>query len=184
MRMTDDAFREALIRGDPEADGSVYGNDEELEDDDREQILDEDDFGYDGNLDDDMADNMDADLDEDIPEAEDGGYEHTDSEADISSITRVGEQQSYEDEDVDVNVDEDEEGEGDTTDTHDLSFMPARATPLAAPPSPTLPRHSGFRTGPRPSIDLSALLSQDESSIMMMESSPAVIMRRRPGQRK
>ncbi|KAL6816826.1 Apc15p domain-containing protein [Trichoderma camerunense] len=183
MRMTDDAFREALIRGDPEADGSVYGDGEELEDEDREQVLDEDDFGYDGNLDDGMAGDMDADLDEDIPEAEDGGYEHTDSEADISSITRVGEQ-TYEDEDVDVNVDEDEEGEGDTTDTHDLSFVPARATPLAAPPSPTLPRHSGFRTGPRPSIDLSALLSQDESSIMMMESSPAVMMRRRPGQRK
>ncbi|PNP49085.1 hypothetical protein THARTR1_10159 [Trichoderma harzianum] len=192
MRMTDDAFREALLRGDPEADGSVYGDDEELEDDDQGQILDEDYFAYDGNQDDGTAGDMDADLDDDIPEAEDGGYEHTDSEADVSSFVR-GEVQ--EDEDVDVNVDEDEdedeareedeeEGEGDTTDTHDLSFMPARATPLAAPPSPTLPRHMGFRTGPRPSIDLSALLSQDESSMMMMESSPAVMMRRRPGQRK
>lgn len=182
MRMTDDAFREALLRGDPEADGSVYGDDEELEDEDQGQILDEHDFAYDENLDDGTAGDMDADLDDDIPEAEDGGYEHTDSEADISSFVRG--------EDVDVDEDEeeareeDEEGEGDTTDTHDLSFMPARATPLAAPPSPTLPRHMGFRTGPRPSIDLSALLSQDESSMMMMESSPAVMMRRRPGQRK
>ncbi|UKZ56242.1 hypothetical protein TrVGV298_010075 [Trichoderma virens] len=107
MRMTDDAFREALIRGDPEADGSVYGDEEDLEDEDREQILDEDDFAYDGNLDDGTAGDMDADLDDDIPEAEDG-YEHTDSEADVSSSAQGEEQED----DEGVDVDEDEEGGG------------------------------------------------------------------------
>ncbi|KAL7950984.1 Apc15p domain-containing protein [Trichoderma barbatum] len=180
MRMTDDAFREALIRGDPEADGSVYGGDEELEDEDREQILDEDDFAYDGTLDDGTAGDMDADLDDDIPEADDGGYEHTDSEAEVSSSA----QEDNEDEDENGEERDEEEGEGDTTDTHDLSFMPSRAAPLETPRSPTLPRQMGFHTGPRPSMDLSALLSQDDSSLlMMMESSPAV-MRRRLGQRK
>jgi hypothetical protein len=176
MRMTDDAFREALIRGDPEADGSMYGGEEELEEEDRGQILDEDDFAYDGTLDDGMAGDMDADLDDDIPEAEDGGYEHTDSEADVSSTAQTDEQ-----DDEDEVDDDDDEGEGDT---HDLSFVPARSAPLGAPQSPTLPRHAGFHTGPRASMDLSGLLSQDESSLMtMMASSPAA-MRRRPGQRK
>ncbi|RFU76272.1 anaphase-promoting complex, subunit 15 mnd2 [Trichoderma arundinaceum] len=181
MRMTDDAFREALIRGDPEADGSMYGGEEELEDEDRGQILDEDDFAYDGNLDDGTAGDMDADLDDDIPEAEDDGYEHTDSEAGVSSSAQSEEQEDEEDKDEDE--DDEEEGEGDTTDTHDLGFAPSRTAPLGTPQSPTLPRHAGFHTGPRASMDLSGLLSQDESSLMMMESSPAV-MRRRPGQRK
>lgn len=177
MRMTDDAFREALIRGDPEADGSMYGGDEDLEDEDREQLLDEDDL-YDNTLDDGTAGDMDADLDDDIPEADDdGGYEHTDSEAEVSSSSARS-----------VNVheeDEDDEGEGDTTDTHDLSFMPSRAAPLGTPQSPTMPRHAGFPSGSRASLDLSGLLSQDESSLlMMMESSPAVTTRRRAGQRK
>ncbi|KAL6864395.1 Apc15p domain-containing protein [Trichoderma novae-zelandiae] len=179
MRMTDDAFREALIRGDPEADGSMYGGDEDLEDEDREQMLDEDDFAYDNTLDDGTAGDMDADLDDDIPEADDGGYEHTDSEAEVSSSARSVNVHEQDDDD------EDEEGEGDTTDTHDLSFMPSRAAPLGTPQSPTMPRHAGFPSGPRASMDLSGLLSQDESSLMMMmESSPAVTRRRRPGQRK
>ncbi|PTB63844.1 hypothetical protein BBK36DRAFT_1125138 [Trichoderma citrinoviride] len=182
MRMTDDAFREALIRGDPEAGGSMYGGDEDLEDEDREQMLDEDDFAYDNTLDDGTAGDMDADLDDDIPEADDhGGYEHTDSEAEVSSSVNVHEQDDDDDDD-----DEGEEGEGDTTDTHDLSFMPSRAAPLGTPQSPTMPRHAGFPpSGPRASMDLSGLLSQDESSLMaMMESSPAVTTRRRAGQRK
>ncbi|KAH6608101.1 anaphase-promoting complex [Trichoderma cornu-damae] len=173
MRMADDAFREALIRGDLEEDGSMYGGEEELEDEDRGQILDEEDFARDGNpVAGGMAGDMNANLDDDIPEAEDGGYEHTDSEDEVSSSAQ-GENHE----------DDEEEGEGDTTDTHDLGFAPSRAAPLGTPQSPTLPRHAGFHNGPRASIDLSGLLSQDESSLMMMESSPAV-MRRRPGQRK
>lgn len=156
MRMTDDAFREALVRGDPEADGSIYGSTEEEEDDEsRSQIFDEDDFAHGGTLDNGMAGDMDADLDDHIPEADDGGYEHTDSEADE---------------------------EGDST---DLSFMPARATLLETPGSPTLPRQAGShtrqgsRTRPRVSMDLSSLLLQDESSFMTpMASSPSAMGRR------
>ncbi|KAL7926532.1 hypothetical protein ACQKWADRAFT_280602 [Trichoderma austrokoningii] len=166
MRMTDDAFREALVRGDPEADGSLYGGAEEDDDESRSQILDEDDFAH--GEDDGMAGDMDADLDDDIPEADDGGYEHTDSEADISgSSAPYGE--------------ENDGAEGDST---DLSFVPARSTLLETPGSPTLPRPAGSHRRSRASMDLSSLLLQDESSFMTpMASSPAAMMRR-PGQRK
>ncbi|WKT38649.1 hypothetical protein QSH57_000467 [Fusarium oxysporum f. sp. vasinfectum] len=81
MRMGDDAFREALVRGEPDA-NDMYGDTEGLEEEeDNGHLLDEEDFAQD----DDLGMDMDADLDEDIPEAESGGYEHTDSEAEISS---------------------------------------------------------------------------------------------------
>ncbi|PTB39995.1 hypothetical protein M441DRAFT_47877 [Trichoderma asperellum CBS 433.97] len=169
MRMTDDAFREALVRGDPEADGSVYGGAEEEEDESRSQILDEDDFAQDGTLDDGMAGDMDADLDDDIPDADDGGYEHTDSEAEVSSSAQYGEEN------------DDEEEAGDTT---DLSFVPARSTLLETPGSPTLPRQTGSHTRSRVSMDLSSLLLQDESSFMTPIASSPAAARRRQGQRK
>lgn len=169
MRMTDDAFREALVRGDPEADGSVYGGAEEEEDESRSQILDEDDFAHDGTLDDGMAGDMDADLDDDIPDADDGGYEHTDSEAEVSSSAQYGEEN------------DDEEEAGDTT---DLSFVPARSTLLETPGSPTLPRQTGSHTRSRVSMDLSSLLLQDESSFMTPIASSPAAARRRQGQRK
>ncbi|KAL7897752.1 hypothetical protein HDV63DRAFT_376161 [Trichoderma sp. SZMC 28014] len=167
MRMTDDAFREALVRGDPEADGSIYGGAEEEDDESRGQILDEDDFAHDGTLDDGMAGDMDANLDDDIPEADDGGYEHTDSEADISSSAHYGE--------------ENEE---------DISFVPARSTLLETPGSPTLPRQArshtrqGSHRRSRASMDLSSLLLQDESSFMTPIASSPSARGRRQGPRK
>ena len=132
MRMTDDAFREALVRGDPDGD-DMYDGEEELEEEHQGHMLDEDDFADDGNL------GMEANLDDDIPEAESGLYEHTDSDAELSS-----------------SEEEDDGGEG---------FAP-RAPP---PDSPT--------TRGRPSMDISGILSQDESSFM--DSSP--VERRRRG---
>ncbi|KAG8423209.1 hypothetical protein J3458_000122 [Metarhizium acridum] len=76
MRMADDAFREALVRGDPDGD-DMYGGVEELEEEHQGHMLDEEDFAHD--------DGMEANLDDDIPEAESGLYEHTDSEAELSS---------------------------------------------------------------------------------------------------
>ncbi|KAM0349692.1 hypothetical protein ACHAPU_003521 [Fusarium lateritium] len=146
MRMGDDAFREALVRGEPDAD-DMYGDTEDPEEEeDNGQLLDEDDFVQD---DDGLGMDMDADLDEDIPEAMSGGYEHTDSEAGISS----SEQQSS-----------DEEDEDDI----DVSFAP-RSTTLPAPMSPTFTGRSAM-SHPRASMDLSNLLSQDGSSFM--HSSP------------
>ncbi|KAM0470806.1 hypothetical protein ACHAP7_009389 [Fusarium lateritium] len=148
MRMNDDAFREALVRGEPDAD-DMYGDTEDPEEvEDNGELLGEDDFVQD---DDGLGMDMDADLDEDIPEAMSGGYEHTDSEAEISS----SEQQSSDDED-------------DDEDDVDVSFAP-RSTTLPPPMSPTFPGRSSM-AHPRASMDLSNLLSQDGSSFM--HSSP------------
>ncbi|KAH6977167.1 Apc15p protein-domain-containing protein [Ilyonectria sp. MPI-CAGE-AT-0026] len=145
MRMNDDAFREALARGDPDGEG-MYGGDEEIEEEEQGHMLDEDDFAQEG-TDDGLGVDMDADLDDDIPEAESGGYEHTDSEAEFTSSS--------------------EEQDDDDEDDADISFAPRSAT-LAPPQSPTLQGRSSIG---RPSMDLSNLLSQDGSSFM--ESSPA-----------
>ncbi|KAI1058698.1 hypothetical protein LB507_003511 [Fusarium sp. FIESC RH6] len=149
MRMGDDAFREALVRGEPDA-NDMYGDTEEYEEEETNgQLLDEDDFAQD----DDLGMDMDADLDEEIPEAESQGYEHTDSEAEISS----SEQQSSS---------EDEE----EADDFDTSFQP-RSTTLPPPLSPTFHGGRSTMSHPRASMDLSNLLSQDGSSFM--HSSPA-----------
>ncbi|PNP79146.1 hypothetical protein FNYG_07584 [Fusarium nygamai] len=149
MRMGDDAFREALVRGEPDV-NDMYGDTEDLEEEeDNGHLLDEEDFAQD----DDLGMDMDADLDEDIPEAESGGYEHTDSEAEISS----SEQESSNDD------------EDDDEDDVDVSFAPRSAT-LPRPMSPTFQGRSSM-AHPRASMDLSNLLSQDGSSFM--QSSPA-----------
>ncbi|KAI0882413.1 Apc15p protein-domain-containing protein [Annulohypoxylon maeteangense] len=80
MRQANDAFRESMVRG--RVDGNYYGVDDEVDDEDQAQMIEEDDLvghGDGGDMD------MDGDLDDDIPEAEDAGYEHTDSEVDDSS---------------------------------------------------------------------------------------------------
>lgn len=157
--MADDAFREALIRGDPDGD-DLYGDLEEAEEEGQGHMLDENDFVNSTMFDGEGGD-MGADLDDDIPEAESGGYEHTDSEAELSSSEPV-------DSDPDEN---DEDG------TDHMSFAP-RATPQG-PPSPT-PRSvranlSGslrLPPGSRQSLgDMSSFLSHDEGSFM--NSSPA-----------
>ncbi|KAG5927816.1 hypothetical protein E4U53_002799 [Claviceps sorghi] len=159
MRMTDDAFREALVRGDPDGD-DMYGGEEELRAEHQGHMLDEDDFAHDSGGDDHVDDglvDMDADLDDDIPEAESGLYEHTDSQAELSS----SEGETRHDDDDDDDDDDDEQD--------DFDFAP-RTTVLGPPQSPTL-RGRRMSAGPRESMDLSNLLSQDESSLM--QSSPA-----------
>ncbi|KAG5925947.1 hypothetical protein E4U42_003800 [Claviceps africana] len=161
MRMTDDAFREALVRGDPDGD-DMYGGEEELQAENQGHMLDEEDFAHDGD-DDHMNDglvDMDANLDDDIPEAESGLYEHTDSEADLSSI----QEETRHDYDYDDDDDDDDDEEQD-----DFDFAPRTAVP-GSPQSPTL-RGRRMSAGLRESMDLSNMLSQDESSIM--QSSPA-----------
>jgi hypothetical protein len=97
MRATEDRVRELLVRGqDGARANTIYGAEEEdLDNEDEGQLLEEDDLvrlsrhhhghqqHYDVEPGLDM--DMDADLDDDIPEAESGGYEHTDTEADLSS---------------------------------------------------------------------------------------------------
>ncbi|KAF9878576.1 hypothetical protein CkaCkLH20_04068 [Colletotrichum karsti] len=174
MRMADDAYRQAMARG--QADGEdIYGGDEDLEAEGGGHMLDEEDLVPHGEDDEDdmgMGMDMDADLDDDIPEAGElsgladlsGVYEHTDSEVDLSSsIAR------------EPSSDEDEEDEDED---EDISFAGPRAAPLMAPPSPTGRRGGG---GPRSSMDLSGLLSGDSSMMdsSMMHSSPGVRAQRR-----
>ncbi|RWA12241.1 hypothetical protein EKO27_g2868 [Xylaria grammica] len=82
MRQANDTFREDMARGRDSA--AFYGIDEDIDDEDQSQMIEEDDLiGAHGDIDD-MG--MDADLDDEIPEAESmGGYEHTDTEAELSS---------------------------------------------------------------------------------------------------
>lgn len=158
IRMNDDAYREAIIRGEPDGD-DMYGGEEEIEEEDQGHLLDEDDFLQDGTHDD-LGMDMDADLDDEIPEADEGdGYEHTDSEAEMSSSEEEEDSEEEEEDDVDV------------------SFAP-RTAPLGPPLSPTLHGRSSLPGG-RMSMDLSNLLSQDGSSFM--ESSPAAGRRARYG---
>ncbi|KAL0940708.1 uncharacterized protein CTRU02_203471 [Colletotrichum truncatum] len=167
MRMADDAFRQAMARGDGGGGEEIYGG-EELEAEGGGHLLDEEDLLAPGEGEDDlgMGMDMDADLDDDIPEAGElsGVYEHTDSEVDLTSSVR-GPSSDEEDED-----EEEEEEE-------DISFPPRAAPLLRAPLSPT----RGRGGAPRSSMDLSGLLSA-ESSMMdssMMQSSPNVRAQRR-----
>ncbi|KAK2003573.1 hypothetical protein LX36DRAFT_707002 [Colletotrichum falcatum] len=169
MRMADDAFRQAMARGDVDGD-DMYGAEEELEASGQGHMLDEEDLlapGEGGGGGDDLGMDMDADLDDEIPEAGElsGVYEHTDSEAGLSLMSSSDAPGASSDNDEDEDEDEDD-------DEGDISFAP-RAAPLRPPLSPTGDR----RRGPRSSMDLSGLLSADGSS--MMDSSPNFRAQRR-----
>lgn len=93
IRATEDRMRQMMARGGqgPHAGGDLYGGEEEdIDAEDQAQVLDEDDFVGGSSYREELVESgmdmdMDANLDDDIPEAESGGYEHTDSEASLSS---------------------------------------------------------------------------------------------------
>ena len=168
MRMTDDAFREAMVRG--EADGDdVYGDSEVAEEEEQGNVLGEDDFISQDGGEIDLTAGMDANLDDDIPEAESAGYEHTDSDAGLSS-------EEEEDSEDEEDEDEDEEDDDDD-DIQGRAFVP-RAAPMGPPQSPTWHGRASM-AGNQSGMDISNFLSQDESSFM--ESSPVQSRRTRPG---
>jgi hypothetical protein len=169
MRMGNDSFRQAMARGDADA-GDLYGAEEELEaEDDGQLLLEEDSSAAQFNaargqlLDEDEGDlDMEADLDGSIPEAGQmsGVYEHTDSEAELSSSLPSSSRSSSSNGDGGQGVGDD--------------FFPrSGAAPLGMPTSPTLMARgagrgqNGTRRG---SMDLSSLLSGGESSVL--NSSP------------
>ena len=86
-RLPDDVYREALVRGQEVA--TTRFPDEgglSVDEEDQGQMLQEEDLVHEiREGQDDMDMDMDADLDADIPEAETGGYEHTDTEAELTS---------------------------------------------------------------------------------------------------
>ena len=205
-RMREMMMRGRGSGGDGES-GDLYGGDdgEDIDEEDQGDILDEDDLLHhhahhhsrrrpharDGNVrygidvEPGMSDldmNMDANLDDDIPEAADeslGGYEHTDSEAELSSSLA-----GYDD-------DDDNTGHG-----HDVSYASAgqnsaRRSSRGHHHSSVHRRHSRqslprqphtYNNGraslasrsnaPRSSLDISGFLSRDGSS--MMGSSPHI----------
>lgn len=89
QRIPDDTYRDALMRGE-DVGGPTFGTEGNAgSDDDGSQLLQEEDLAYeetlgmDADLDMDMG--MDGDLDGDVPGSEGGGYEHTDTEEELSS---------------------------------------------------------------------------------------------------
>ncbi|PKS06988.1 hypothetical protein jhhlp_005585 [Lomentospora prolificans] len=149
MRRTADAFREALARGHADPAEDMYGGEEALDEEGQSHMLDEEDFLQADSMMEAGEDlDMDANLDDEIPEAELSGYEHTDSDAELTS--------SEED--------------------YSELRMARQTIALAPPQSPTL--RAGGREEPRMSMDLSGILSHNESSFM--ESSPAMRGGRRP----
>jgi len=157
IRAVEDRMRQMIARGGgASVGGDMYGADEDVDEEDQAHILEEDDLVgamYPDELEPDMDMGMDANLDDDIPEAESGGYEHTDSEASLSSDEEASEQ--------------------------NVSYGGMR-TPHLPPPRSSLPGGSAGRSGasvaapgswrfsarraPRSSMDLSSILSRDGSS--------------------
>jgi hypothetical protein len=84
-RVPDDVYREAIVRGEEFRSGQLGEDGGHDEEEDHSGMLQEEDLVHENveHHDEDM--DMDADLDADIPEAEAGGYEHTDTEDELSS---------------------------------------------------------------------------------------------------
>lgn len=159
IRMADDAFREALVRGDADTDDMYGAEDQATDQQGQDYMLDEDDLVHRLSTEDDAQPlNMDADLDDDIPEAESGRYEHTDSDAGVSSTS---------DED-------DQDDDQDDSLVHDHRLL--SASRQGPPQSPTMPRR-GTPVAPR-TTDVDLLLSQDGSSLISNDGSP--VLSRRP----
>jgi hypothetical protein len=90
QRMPDEAYREALVQGEEVLSrrfGGEAGSD--TDEDNQSQMLQEEDLVHEddhqlaGDID--MGMDMDADLDDEVPDAEPGEYEHTDTEAELST---------------------------------------------------------------------------------------------------
>ncbi|KAI1825093.1 Apc15p protein-domain-containing protein [Xylaria intraflava] len=137
---------EDLSRGRDSA--GFYGADEEVDDEDQSQMIEEEDLV--GGAGDDLG--MDADLDDEIPEAESmGGYEHTDTEIDVSSGSTTEE--------------DDERNQSRISFAQHQQQQQQRSGRF---------RHSLARSdATRNSIAISDILSRDGSSYLDLDSSPA-----------
>lgn len=88
LQATEDRVQELMVRGQG-SEPDMFGGEDEIDEEDRAEMLEEEDLvhmSHEVDVQSGMDMDMDADLDGDIPEAEDdGGYEHTDSDASLSS---------------------------------------------------------------------------------------------------
>ncbi|EFW98859.1 hypothetical protein CMQ_4711 [Grosmannia clavigera kw1407] len=128
-----------------------------------------------GDDDDGLEMDMDADMDDGIPDASmlsilDGSYEHTDTDAELSSIDGDDGSSSASDRHVDHTQDDRDDG--------DLPRRLGRGATISTPAGTTAAdtAHRRYRSSlvrsDRDSLDISGLLSQDGSS--RMDSSPAI----------
>lgn len=144
---TEDRFLGVMARGQAAHDreDDMYpGADDDIDEEEADDMLQEDDLIHasyeNGGMDDGLDMDMNGDLDDDIPEAESGGYEHTDSDASLTSS------------------DEDDDGPAET------SF--AQGHPSATPQFRNVNLRAQRQYGnPRSSLDLSSVLSRDGSSL-------------------
>jgi hypothetical protein len=85
-RMPEDVYREALVRG-GEARSALFGDEggSTVDEEDGAGMLQEEDLVHETQQPADLDMDGDVNLDDDIPEAEEGGYEHTDTEAELTS---------------------------------------------------------------------------------------------------
>lgn len=84
-RVPDDVYREAIVRGEEFRSGQLGEAGAHDDEEDHSGMLQEEDLVHENAEPQDEDMDMDADLDADIPEAEAGGYEHTDTEDELSS---------------------------------------------------------------------------------------------------
>ncbi|KAK3946146.1 Apc15p protein-domain-containing protein [Diplogelasinospora grovesii] len=159
IRATEDRMRQMIARG-GQAEAALRGTDdlygvdeEEIDQEDQAHILEEEDLLNTSiqerhQVEPGMDMDMDANLDDDIPEAESGLYEHTDSEAELSSDDDGGHQ--------------------------DVGFPPAARSSAVRVSQVSRYRSSlpGRSDGPRASMDISTILSTGGSSVL--GSSPQI----------
>lgn len=144
-RVPDDVYREALARGQdvlgPRFEGSsVVGEEEESQILREEDLIHEnprpagDDLGMDMD--------MDADLDNEVPDADAGGYEHTDTEAELTSSS-----EEEEDDEDDESIEELPRNLG----GHSSSLVRSDESRISHDPAGAFGRrHSGWQTGSSP----------------------------------
>jgi hypothetical protein len=90
QRMPDETYRGALVRGEEAFDRRlVVDGGSDTDEEDQSQMLQEEDLVHElvqaGEHNIDVVMDMDADLDDDVPDAEIGEYEHTDTEEELST---------------------------------------------------------------------------------------------------
>ncbi|KAK3387671.1 Apc15p protein-domain-containing protein [Podospora didyma] len=162
IRATEDRHRERLARGGGGGQGGgagdLYGADEDIDEEDQAHMLEEDDLAaavYPNEVGPGEDMDMEANLDDDIPEAVDEsgmGYEHTDSEASLSSSEDDGNNHNVSYASTAVRA------------RHQVSSVHRQRSSMAG--------RSGGNGAPRSSLDISSILSRDGSSVI--GSSPQV----------
>ncbi|KAL1875344.1 hypothetical protein VTK73DRAFT_10078 [Phialemonium thermophilum] len=153
VREAEDRARERIVRRE-DINLDMYEEGEDLEGEQQDQMLEEEDLTrfpvhYEQVVEPGMDMDMQANLDDDVPEAESGGYEHTDTEAELTSSD-------------DASVDEE------SADWQGHGSAHAAQETVVSQFSSSRTQRGAVRTD----VDIGSVLSQDDSSVM--DSNPQV----------